>query len=540
MREHTTVTPRTVSTRTGRAGVRRNRRLPLAALAVAMGSGLVLSGCGVANSEDAAGGSGEGGTPETLRVVLQQEPPTLEPCEANLTSTGVVDRSTITEPLLERNPTSGELEPKLATEWSSEDETTWTFTLREGVTFHDGSEFTAEDAAHTIERAVNSDLGCNVEGYVFGDDDLEVEVVDDTTLEVTTAQADPILPLRLSFLEIVPAETSDTEKVREPIGTGPYQLDAWNAGQSIDVSAYAEYWGEAPAFPTAQYQWREESSVRAAMITSGEAEIATGLSPEDQIGDLGVPYPNNETIALRMHAESEPFNDIRIRQAVNFAIDKEGIVSSLYGDRDTVAAQLVPEGVVGHNESLEGWPYDPDEAKKLVEEAKADGVDTSAPISLIVRSAQFPRVEELGQVLQEQLSQAGLNVNLKMMETSQHLTYQVRPFVEDEGAILHLTQHGNQAGDAAFTVDQYMLSDGAQSAFGTDEFDQMITEAGQQSGEDRAAAYEEVFKYQNEEVVQFAHLAHQTGMLGIADSVSYEPNSSSGDELRLAEVTPAG
>ena len=519
---------------------RSGRRLPLAVLAATLGTGLVLAGCGVANSENAAGGAEEGSAQETLRVVLQQEPPTLEPCEANLTSTGVIDRSTITEPLVERNPTTGDLEPKLATEWSSEDDTTWTFTLRDDVTFHDGSDFTAEDAVHTIERAVNSDLGCNVEGYVFGDDDLKVEVVDDTTLTVTAAQADPILPLRLSFLEVVPAETSDTEKVREPIGTGPYQLDTWNAGQSIDVSAYDGYWGEAPAFPKAQYQWREESSVRAAMITSGEAEIATGLSPEDSIGELGVPYPNNETVALRMHAEAAPFNDIRVRQAVNYAIDKEGIVQSLYGGRDKVAAQLVPEGVVGHNEQLEGWPHDPEKAKQLIEEAKADGVDTSAPISLIVRSAQFPKIEELGQVLQEQLAQAGLNVNLKMMETSQHLTYQVRPFVEDEGAILHMTQHGNQAGDAAFTVEQYMLSDGAQSAFGTEEFDQMITKAGQQSDAARAQAYADVFEYQNEEIVQFAHLTHQTGMLGIADSVDYEPNSSSGDELRLAEVTPAG
>ena len=513
----------------------RPRRL-VSLSAAALGTGVLLSGCSVANSENAAG-SGEAS--DTLRVVLQQEPPTLEPCEANLTSTGVVDRSTITEPLVERNPTTGELEPKLATEWSSEDDQAWTFTLQEGVTFHDGSDFTAEDAAATIERAVNSDLGCNVEGYVFGDDDLDVEVVDDTTLTVTAPQADPILPLRLSFLEVVPSETSMTEKVREPIGTGPYQLDSWQPGQNITVSAYDGYWGEQPAYQNARYEWRSESSVRAAMITSGEADIATGLSPEDNIGELGVSYPNNETIAIRMHADEEPFSDQRIREAVNYAIDKEGIVASLYGGRDQVAAQLVPEGVVGHNESLEAWPYDPEEAKSLVAEAKADGVNTDAPISLVVRSAQFPKIEELGQVLQEQLSQVGLNVNLKMLETSQHLTYQVRPFAEDEGNIGLLTQHGNQAGDAAFTVDQYMLSDGAQSSFGTPELDSMIKKAGAATGEDRQAAYEEIFEYQNENVTQFAHIAHQTGMLGKSAGVEYEPNSSSGDELRLAEMRPA-
>ncbi|WP_286161214.1 ABC transporter substrate-binding protein [Arthrobacter sp. MYb213] len=522
--------------------MQRARRISMAVAAGALLSTTALAGCSVANSEDAAGGSAapSATVSDTLRVVLQQEPPTLEACESNLTSTGVVVRSTITEPLIERNPTSGELEPKLATEWSSDDDTTWTLKLREGVKFHDGSDFTAEDAAATIERAVNSDLGCNVEGYVFGDDDLKVKAVNDTTIEVTAAKADPILPLRLSFLEVVPAETSATEKVREPIGTGPYKLDKWDAGQSINTSAFADYWGEAPAFAKANYQWRSEGSVRAAMITSGEADIATGLSPEDNIGDLGVAYPNNETVALRMHNDKAPFTDIKIRQAVNYAIDKESIVASLYGGRDKVASQLVPEGVVGHSDSLEAWPYDPEKAKSLVEEAKAAGVDTSAPISLIVRTAQFPKIEELGQVIQEQLSQAGLNVKLKMLETSQHLTYQVRPFpTDDEGAISLMIQHGNQAGDAAFTVDQYMTTKGAQSAFGTPELDKLIEEADASSEADRQAAFEKVFQYQNDNVVQFAHISHQTGMLGIASTVSYEPNSSSGDELRLAEVTAA-
>ncbi|NKX49633.1 peptide ABC transporter substrate-binding protein, partial [Arthrobacter deserti] len=319
----------------------------------------------------------------------------------------------------------------------------------------------------------------------------------------------------------------------------PYKLDSWDAGQKITVSAYDGYWGEKPAYAKAEYQWRSEGSARAAMITSGEADIATGLSPEDNIGDLGVSYPNNETVALRMHSDTAPFTDIRVRQAVNYAIDKEGIVASLYGGRDKVAAQLVPAGVVGHNEALAAGPYDPEKAKQLVAEAKADGVDTAAEINLVVRSAQFPKIEELGQVLQEQLTQAGLNVKLQMLETSQHLTYQVRPFAETGGALMLMTQHGNQAGDAAFTVDQYMTSKGAQSAFGTPELDALIKKADAATGEERQKAFEEVFAYQNENVVQFAHIAHQTGMIGKAANVDYTPNSSTGDELRLAEIKPA-
>jgi peptide/nickel transport system substrate-binding protein len=397
----------------------------------------------------------------------------------------------------------------------------------------------SEAAAFTIDRAVNSKLGCNVEGYVFGDADLKVKAVDAATLTVTTPEPDPILPLRLSFLEVVPTSTSTTAKVREPIGTGPYKIEQWDAGQKISLSAWDGYWGDKPAYAKAEYQWRSESSVRAAMITSGEADVAMGLSPDDNIGDLGVDYPNNETVALRLDANAAPLNDIRVRQAINYAIDKEGIVNSLYQGKHKVAAQLVPEGIVGHNSGLKSWPFDLDKAKSLVAEAKADGVDTSKQISLVVRSAQFPKITELGQVLQEQLSQAGLNVKLKMLETSQHLTYQVRPFPKDEGAVALMTQHGNQAGDAAFTVDQYMLSNGAQSYFGTPEFDAMIKKADAASGEQRKKDFEEIFTYQNDKVVQFAHISHQTGIIGKAKSVNYTPNSSSGDELRVSEMTPA-
>ena len=140
--------------------------------------------------------------------------------------------------------------------------------------------------------------------------------------------------------------------MREPVGTGPYAIGEWQAGTKLTLERNDDYWGDAPQFADVEYQWRSEGTVRAAMITSGEADIALGLSAEDGIGDLGVSYPNNETIALRFSGQTAPLDDIRIRQAINYAIDREGIVSSLYPDGDKVAAQLIPEGIVGFNADL--------------------------------------------------------------------------------------------------------------------------------------------------------------------------------------------
>lgn len=505
-----------------------------AALAVLLAGAVVASGCTVANS-------GHGGyDPNTLRIVLAQEPPTLEPCESSLTSTGIVVRSNITEPLIERDPTSGDLQPLLATEWRQASPNQWVFKIRGGVTFSNGAPFTAQDAAYSIDRAVNSDLNCNVDGYVFGDEKLALDTPDASTLVVGTTTPDPILPLRISFVEIVPTGTSMTEKVREPIGTGPYAIADWEYGQKLRLTRNDTYWGPKPSFTNAEYQWRSEGSVRAAMITNDETDIAVSLGPEDGAGELGVPYRNNETTALRMQATEAPLDDMRVRQAINYAVNREGIVKALFQGLGDPASQLIPSGVVGYNADLPLWPHDLDKAKQLIADAKADGVPVDKEIRLIGRTAQFPKISETIEVLQSEFAEIGLNVKIEMMDTSNQLLYQLRPFPPDTGPYLLMIMHGNQAGDAAFTMDQYMLSDGPQAAYGTPEFDKKIRAAEELTGKQRQDAFAKLFAEEPQEIMQMAYIAHMKGILGKSPRVDYTPNSATGDEMRLSEMTPAG
>lgn len=476
---------------------------------------------------------------DTVRIVLPEEPPTLEACDASLTGTGVVVRSNITEPLAERNPATGDLEPLLATSWTQTTPTTWTFTLREGVTFSDGTPFDAAAAAFSIERAVNSDIDCNVQGYVFGDTRLETAAPNATTLVVTSPTPDPILPLRLSFVEVVHPSTAADAKVREPVGTGPYRIAAWEPGTRLTLERNSSYWGAPPAFARAEYEWRSDSSVRAAMVVNGEADIATGIGAEDGAGALGVSFPNNETTALRLQATEPPLDDVRVRRAIGMVIDKDGIISSLFEGAGTPAAQLVPDGVIGYNPGLHSEPFDPAGAAALMDEVRADGVDLSVPIRFIVRSGLFPRVSEVTQAIQYQLSQLGLNVQIQMMDSAEGLEYQQRPFPEGTGPYILMIQHGNQAGDAAFTLDQYMLSDGYQSSYGTPGFDAAITAAEALSGQQRQDALAALFAREPEEIDQYAYIAHMRGMLARSPRVHYEPDSATGDEMRLAAMSPA-
>ncbi|MFC8594990.1 ABC transporter substrate-binding protein [Streptomyces atroolivaceus] len=518
---------------TQRAAPGRPRKLTATLLAGVL---LTSSGCAVANSAGGDTGRADG---RTLRVVLTQEPPTLEPCEASLTGTGVVVRSNITEPLVERDPASGELNPLLATGWARTGPRTWAFDIRSGVTFQNGAPFTAEDAAFSIDRAVNSDLACNVEGYVFGDDDLEVEAADDRTLTVTTEEPDPILPLRLSFVEIVPRTTDTDAKVRTPIGTGPYAVRSWQPGAAISLNRFGDYWGEAPPFARARYVWRTDAGVRAAMIDKGEAEIAVALDPMEAEKDTTAAYPNNETTALRLDGREAPLDDLRVRRAIDLAVDRQGIIDALLGGLADPAGQLVPPGVVGHSDTIEPTRQDIAEARALIEEASADGVPTDRRITLVARNGMFSGVSETAEALQYQMERIGLRVRVRMADTATQLQYQLRPLPENVGPIALLIMHGNQAGDAAFTTSQYLLSDGPQSTFGTEALDRRIAGSAALSGEERQKAYAALLAEQNESVVQYTHIAHMSGLLGLSSSIRYKPDSASGDELRLAEVSPA-
>jgi peptide/nickel transport system substrate-binding protein len=510
------------------ARLRRGRTAGALAAVVVL---LAVSGCSVAGADPI----GEG--PDTLRVVLPEEPPTLEPCDASLTATGRVTRANITEALTERDPSTGQLEQALATKWTRTSSTSWTFTLRKGVTFHDGSPFTAAAAAFSIKRATDSDIDCNVDGYIFTDSEVTATPVDDTTLEVTTAEPDPILPLRLSFVEIVPTSTDPGARVRKPIGTGPYRIDEWSQGRFLRLKRFPGYWGKTPEFAAAKYVWRAEGSVRAAMVTNDEADVAIGLAPEDGAGDRAVEFATNEVSFLRMDATKAPLDDIRIRRAINYAIDREGLVTAVFSGRPS--GQLVAKGVTGHNPDVPPWPYDPKRAEQLVAQARADGVPTDTTITIIGRNGIYPKAAEAMEVVQDGLLKAGLKVKIKMLDVNAWLEYLLRPFPTGTGPTLLQAQHGNQAGDAAFTMGQIYGSKGAQSSYGTAGLDALTEKAQLASGDERQKAFADAFAHQNDEVVRDAVMANMTGILALSSKVRYRPDSATNDEMRLTDMRRA-
>ena len=208
-----------------------------------------------------------------VTVVLSEEPDIIDPCHSSRSNIGRVVKQNVTETLTEIDPKDGSITPRLATAWEQVDDTTWRFTLREGVTFHDGEAFNAEAAAASINRTLDESIDCEIRTKFFGGMQVTPKAVDDYTLEVTTDVPVPILPTMMGTMTITSPNTVVGELTRDPIGTGPFRFASWDVGEQITLERFEDYWDDAPDVEKATYVWRTESAVRAAMVATGEADM---------------------------------------------------------------------------------------------------------------------------------------------------------------------------------------------------------------------------------------------------------------------------
>ncbi|WP_368496466.1 ABC transporter substrate-binding protein [Herbiconiux sp. A18JL235] len=497
------------------------------AAAFAVSSLVLLAGCA---------GTSEGAPADRdLTVVVAVEPVSLDPCDTQDAANAVVLRSNVTESLTHIDPATGEVEPLLAESWEQKDDRTWTFSLREGVTFQDGSAFDAEAAAASINRVVDPELNCqNLDQFPYP---LTATAIDATTLEIVSETPDSILPLRISYADISAPSTPADQKTSEPVGTGPYSFEDWVQGESVTLARYDGYWGDSPEATGVTYVYRSEPSVRAGMAKTGEASIAVPVSVQDATtDDRTKEYSDNRVFFLRTPTEKAPFTDIRVRQAAAYAIDKETIVASLMDRAGVPTDQIVASTVNGFVDGYTGPGYDPEKAKELLAEAKADGVDVDAPFDLVTRPDLFPGSDEVIQAVHQNLQEAGFSVSILSLDTDAWLQLLRAPFPEDQKANIIAISHDNVSGDASFTFPKYMGSEGSNSTVRSPEIDALLQQAELAVGDERSGLYQEAASYEYDEVGAFLPIALQSKLLMLGPGIEYEPNGLTGIELRISDV----
>lgn len=439
-----------------------------------------------------------------VTLVVPAEPDTLAAWSAENSSSVVVVRN-VEESLLNRDPATNEFVGELATSWKQEEPTRWRFILRQGVKFHDGSPFNAEAAAFALSREwdpknvtfLTSLLGPK----------MTFTVVDDYTLDVTTETPDSLLPARLYVSPIdseVAYKADPKSSETNPIGTGPYKFVRWDHGQSITLAKNPDWWGNTtPAdahgkqsFDTATFVFRKETSVATDMLVNNEANFARWISPENcQRAPVCVNANSVENLILRPDMVNPVLGDIRIRQAIADAIDRQQLLDVVLGGGQAMA-QMVNASAAGFNPDLKPEPFDIENAKKLVAAAKADGVPVdSTNITLLAQPALTVATDQVLEVIADSLRQIGLKATTKIEEYPLYLQeVRLKPVPADR-AYLVLARHGNELMDFSLTINNYYRCAGVQGTFCDPKMEDMAEKSKVAQGEDRIKAMQEIAAY---------------------------------------------
>lgn len=472
-----------------------------------------------------------------VTIVLGEEVDLVEPCMATRSNIGRIILENVSETLAEYDVRGGKgLMPRLAESWEQTGEDTWRFHLRQGVKFSDGSDFDAQDVKHSFDRAMSEKISCETPRY-FGGMTVSAEVVDDHAIDFTADPAQPILPLLLSLVTIVPSETP-VEFTREPVGTGPYVLSSWTPGQSIVLERRDDYWGNQPEVTKATYVFRPDSAVRAAMVEAGEADIAPSLSEQDATNpETDFAYPNSETLYLRLDHSMAPLSDKRVREALNMAVDREAFIGTILPQGAELATAIVPPTTTGWNKDVKVPAYDPEGAKKLLEEAKADGVPLDTQMELVGRTNNFPNVTEVMEALLAMFQEVGFNMDLKMYEVAELENLYSKPFPEGRKPQLLAAQHDNAKGDPVFSMFFKYHTDGRQSGISDPKADELIEKASAASGDERAKLWSDLFAHLHDDVVADVLLFHMVSFARVGDRVDFKPTIATNSQLQLSEIS---
>lgn len=315
----------------------------------------------------------------------------------------------------------GQLKPALALSWVNDGDRRWVFTLRADVQFQNGTPLTAASVAANINDLIKPEN----RGYPIATEMSVIEsarALDEESVEVITRTPDPMLAKRFSLFRVVDfdlwSEIGPDEYSRAPIGTGPFHLETWNQGGAIAFKAFADSWRPSPTFTDLRIFTLKDSIARTQALSAGQIDLALGLTPEDapMIEAQGLKpqvHYGNQVMALGLPnalKEESPLNDQRVRQAINYAVNREAMVEFILGGMFPLATQGATRANVGHNPDIVPYTYDPQRARALLADA---GYPDGFKIIIEVLVGMGPSDSLIYQQTAQDLSQVGIMVDLR-------------------------------------------------------------------------------------------------------------------------------
>jgi oligopeptide transport system substrate-binding protein len=338
--------------------------------------------------------------------------------------------------LMDYKPGTTELEPDLAESYTvSDDGLTYTFKLRDGVKFHNGRVMTSADVKYSFERAVNPETqspGGGYFGMISGYDDLAggkatalsgIETPDDKTVvfKLTRPDATFLHLMAINFGYVVPkeeVEKAGTDWGKQPVGTGAFKFVEWVPGQNIKLERHKDYFrAGVPYLDNITFEFGQDPTVAVLRLKKGEIDIVGDGIPPAQFAEIMADPANKELIAegnqlhtgyVTMNVTQPPFDNVKVRQAVNMAINKDRIVR-LINNRAAPASQALPPAMPGYNPDNSGYAFDPEGAKKLLAEAGVGEITTEL---FVMNVDPNPRI---AQAIQQDLAAVGIKAEIRSL-----------------------------------------------------------------------------------------------------------------------------
>lgn len=369
-----------------------------------------------------------------LRVVQGAKFDSLDPAISRTTSTQIVLRNIFNTLVKWKDPSMSEIVPDLAKSWTnSENGLIWTFKLRQGVKFSDGTPFDAEAVKFSLDRVLDPELGSPNRSQLKNI--VEVKIVDPNTVEIVTAKPSPTLFEKLAetyaSINSPTAVKSDPKSYsRHPIGTGPYTLTEWIPGNHLTLKRNQNYFGRHGKPDTMTFRPVPEDAARVIELQTGNADIAFHIAPESaksvknhKATEL-IEEPSSFQIFFELNTTKPPFNDPRFRLAVNYAIDRSAIIAKILKGYAKEPTGIFPEGIQGRV-AQSPYPYNPVKAQKLIAEVFPNGLDE--PIVIWTPNGRYMKDKTVAEIVQSYLNAVGIKTEFKVWEWASYTKTLYKP-----------------------------------------------------------------------------------------------------------------
>jgi peptide/nickel transport system substrate-binding protein len=490
----------------------------------------VVAGCAQPAPTGGAptGAQATSSTPTTIRVGLNFEPNSLDP---TIDTTPVAVIQALYDRLVIQ-AADRTIQPALASKWETVQPDRWRFHLNK-ATFHNGEPFNADAVIYTLgvyDKAPRTT-------FIVRNAIKEAIKIDDQTVEIVTlGPAAFLLPL-LSNVYLLPPkyrEQVGQEFGQKPVGTGPWQFNAWNKGSEVTLKRYSTFWGTRVAFDNVQFRFAADSASRAALIRTGEVDISDRLPPNlvntVQSPDVEIrSVPSNIVLFIQFNQNSSPLGDVRVRRALNHAVDVESIIKNLYGGRaHGRATGFILSGYDGHRPNLQNvYTYDVARAKQLLAEA---GHPNGFKTDLWFPIGQYTFDKEASEAIAGYWKAIGVTVELHGLEPAAFFTRINGERVPGANLLGAGNRFESDLPSAYFTtgtgVGQYSANEKTNAMFKAIQ--------GELNLERRAQLWREMEDYIYTDYVPWIWLWHLQNDFGVNKKVNWKPEASGIITLRAA------